>query len=223
MKKIYINYVNNTVGEIIKTDEGKYIINMRQGYIDWMNHYNEPPFVLSGEYDKLPSAIRDRIPAVKSYMGRELIKKMKADGFTDIDELDLLAYSLGADFSDHHYFVFRDTNKGDDYYAITLEYNKKIGLYWTTTKSLGTDFTKQAKQETVRTWLDIYIKGNPHRAVYDVEVLAHIMLKYLKNPDEVQAVLQMENSFLNLNREVLRLVNQYGIDTVKNYLATSLG
>lgn len=82
---------------------------------------------------------------------------------------------------------------------------------------------KQAKQETVRTWLDIYIKGNPHIAVYDVEVLAHIMLKYLKNPDEVQAVLQMENSFLNLNREVSRLINQYGVDTVKNYLATSLG
>lgn len=129
MKKIYINYVNNTVGEIIKTDEGKYIIDMRQGYIDWMNHYNETPFVLSGEYDKLPSAIRDRIPVVKSYMGRELIKKMKADGFTNIDELDLLAYSHGMGLSDHHYFVFHDTNEGDDYYAIMLEYNKKIGLY----------------------------------------------------------------------------------------------
>ena len=117
MKTIYIYWFNNPVGTITKTDEGKYDIKIYEGFIKWARHINEPLICESGVYDKLPGKIKRRIPIVKSYMGRELVKEMKQKGYTDIDELDLLVYSRGVSIKDSYLFLNYLTTE-EDYYEV---------------------------------------------------------------------------------------------------------
>ena len=117
MKTIYIYWFNNPIGTITKTDEGKYDIKIYEGFIKWARHINEPLICESGVYDKLPGKIKRRIPIVKSYMGRELVKEMKQKGYTDIDELDLLVYSRGVSIKDSYLFLNYLTTE-EDYYEV---------------------------------------------------------------------------------------------------------
>ena len=121
MKTIYIYWFSNPIGTITKTDEGKYDIKIYDGFIKWARHINEPLICESGVYDKLPGSIRRRIPVVKSYMGKELVKKMKQEGYINIDDLDLLEYSKGVSISDDYIFLKYLTIE-EDYYGIMYEY-----------------------------------------------------------------------------------------------------
>lgn len=117
MKTIYIYWFNNPIGSITKTSEGKYNIKIYDGFIKWAEHINKELICESGIYDKLPGKIKRRVPVVKSYMGRELVKEMKQKGYTDIDELDLLAYSRGVSIKDSYLFLNYLTTE-EDYYEV---------------------------------------------------------------------------------------------------------
>ena len=117
MKKIYIYWFNNPIGSITKTSEGKYNIKIYEGFVKWARYINKELICESGIYDKLPGKIKRRVPVVKSYMGRELVKEMKQKGYTDIDELDLLAYSRGISIKDSYLFLNYLTTE-EDYYEV---------------------------------------------------------------------------------------------------------
>lgn len=117
MKKIYIYWFNNPIGSITKTSEGKYNIKIYEGFVKWARYINKELICESGIYDKLPGKIKRRVPAVKSYMGGELVKEMRQKGYTDIDELDLLAYSRGISIKDSYLFLNYLTTE-EDYYEV---------------------------------------------------------------------------------------------------------
>ncbi len=117
MKTIYIYWFNNPIGSITKTSEGKYNIKIYEGFVKWAGYINKELICESGIYDKLPGKIKRRVPIVKSYMGGELVKEMKQKGYTDIDELDLLAYSRGVSIKDSYLFLNYLTTE-EDYYEV---------------------------------------------------------------------------------------------------------